>query len=135
MPHLIIEYSANLSHDADMPALMRRLADAAVSTGVFPLAGIRVRCYRIEEYFVADGHPQNAFLHLMVRIGHGRDLATRRNAGEAIFSALCDFFASVMAKRPLALSLEIDEIHSDLNFKHGNLREHLAAHRGDGVRA
>ena len=127
MPHLVIEYSANLATDIDRQALMARLAEAAVATGVFPLAGVRVRCHPVEEYRVADGHPDNAFLHLMVRIGHGRDLATRRGAGEAIFAALEEFLAPVFARRPFALSMEMDEIHPDLNFKTGNLRDYLVA--------
>lgn len=135
MPHLVIEYSANLAPDFAAPALMERLAGAAVKTGIFPLAGVRVRLHKVADYRIADGHPDNAFLHLNLRIGHGRDLATRRQAGEAIFAALTDFFAAVEARRPLALSMEISEIDPDLNFKKGNLREHMAARKPETVKA
>ncbi len=135
MPHLIVEYSANLASDLDRAGLMKRLAEAAVATGAFPLAGVRVRCHCLEEYRIADGHPDNAFLHLHVRIGHGRDLATRRQAGEAIFAALCDFLAPLYANRPLALSMEISEIDPDLNFKQGNLRDHMKTRGAETIKA
>jgi 5-carboxymethyl-2-hydroxymuconate isomerase len=129
MPHLILEYSANLASEIDAPQLMERLARAAASTGVFPLAGIRVRCHPVEEYYVADGHADNAFLHLLIRLGHGRDVETRKRAGQVVFDALCDHLAPIYARRPLAISMEIVEIHPDLNFKQGNLRDYLKMRR------
>lgn len=125
MPHLLIEYSANLAPALDVPQLMARLADAAVATGVFPLAGIRVRCHPVEQYRIADGHPDNGFVHVMVRIGHGRSVEVRRKAGEALFAALTDALGPLYERGPLALSMEIEEIHPDLNFKQGNLRDYL----------
>lgn len=127
MPHLIVEYSTNLAGNFHRPALAKRLADAAVATGAFPLAGIRVRFHPVEDYRIADGHPDNAFLHLMVRMDHGRDRDARKAAGQAIFDALCGFFADVEKRRPLALSMEMAEIDPDLNFKRGNLREYIKA--------
>ena len=43
MPHIQIDYSPNLDQRLDVAGLCRVLRDAAVSTGVLPLAGIRVR--------------------------------------------------------------------------------------------
>lgn len=127
MPHLIVEYSSNLERDMDVASLMKVLADTAVGTGVFPLGGVRVRCHPSTNYRIADGHPDNAFVHLMLRIGHGRDLEKRKRAGQAIFDALTDALAPVMARRPLALSTEIVEINPDTTWKKGNLRDHMRA--------
>lgn len=127
MPHLILEYSSNLERDIDITSLMKVLADTAVGTGVFPLGGVRVRCHPSTHYRIADGDPDNAFLHLMLRIGHGRELEKRKRAGQAIFDALTDALAPVMARRPLALSAEIVEINPDTTWKKGNLRDHMRA--------
>jgi 5-carboxymethyl-2-hydroxymuconate isomerase len=127
MPHLIVEYSANFAADVDPPKLAKHLADAAVETGVFPVAGVRVRFHPVEDYRIADGHPDNAFLHLMIRMGHGRDLDTRKRAGEAIFKALCGYFDAAFGRRPMGLSMEMVEIHPDLNFKQNNMRDYIKA--------
>ena len=127
MPHLILEYSSNLESNVDIPALMTLLADTAVGTGVFPVGGVRVRCHPSTNYRIADGHPDNMFLHLTLRIGHGRDLEKRQRAGQAVFDALVDGLASVMARKPLALSQEIVEIDPDTTWKKGNLRDHMRA--------
>jgi 5-carboxymethyl-2-hydroxymuconate isomerase len=127
MPHLIMEYSANLDDAIDLRHLVKTLHAAALETGVFPIGGIRVRVARRDVYLIADGYPENAFIHLTARIGEGRDLATKRKAGEAIFAALCDALAPVFAKRGLGISFDIVEIASAVSFKQNNLHEHVAA--------
>ena len=131
MPHLVIEHSANLEGRVDLPALVRHLHEAALATGVFPEKGIRTRTERRDLYRIADGHPDNAFLHLVLRIGHGRDLGTLARAGDAVFGALCDFLADDQAANPLALSCEVQEIHPELTWKKNNLPEWIEKRSGE----
>ena len=63
MPHLTIEYSANLDGELDLPALIETLHTTAVGIDAFPLAGMRTRAARREHFRVADGHADNAFIH------------------------------------------------------------------------
>lgn len=125
MPHFIVEYSSNLDQQVDLPQLGRTLRDSAVATGVFPLGGIRVRMYRADVYEIADGRPDAAFVHIMLRIGKGRDLKTRMDAGEAVFTDITDFFANQFDERPFALSFEIVEIDADTTFKKNNIHQYL----------
>ncbi len=138
MPHLILEHSANLGSRVDLPALARVLHEAARATGVFPAKGIRTRTAAREICLVADGHPDNAFVHLLLRIGHGRDFETRKRAGDAIFHALCEFMKSAQARHPIALSCEIQEIHPELTWKKNNLPEWIAKRKeeedGGGIK-
>jgi len=121
MPHLIIEYSANLEQRLDLNGLMETLHESAIATGVFPRKGVRTRAVRREQYLIADHHPDNAFIHLVARIGHGRPLALRIATGETLFKVLCDALQGVYDTSPLAISFEIQEIDPDLNFKKNNL--------------
>ena len=129
MPHLIVEYSANLDALVDIDRLLADLHYAAASTGVFPLGGIRTRVARRDHYRIADGHADNAFVHVTARIRHGRPLELRRQAGTALFDALCTHLASVYETTPLGLSLEIQEIDPDTSFKQNNLHEHVEARK------
>jgi 5-carboxymethyl-2-hydroxymuconate isomerase len=131
MPHVIIECSANLRDRVDMDALVSRTHEAALNTGVFPLAGLRTRVAERTLYRIADGDPANAFAHVTVRIGHGRDDATKRRAAEAIFASVCETLDAAFATTPLAISLELQEIDPDYSYKRNNLHERLhrdAAH-------
>jgi 5-carboxymethyl-2-hydroxymuconate isomerase len=125
MPHFIIEYSRNLDGELRFHALFRELRAAALETGIFPLAGIRFRAYACHSYLIADGDPENAFVHLTLKLGHGRSIAVRRAAGEKLFDALTRALDPIFQKRPLAISFEMRELDPDLSFKKNNLHQKL----------
>ena len=82
MPHLIVEYSANLENDVDIDALLGALHAAAIKTGVFPLGGCRTRAARRDHYVISNDAPENAFVHLIARIGAGRSVETKKGRGQ-----------------------------------------------------
>jgi len=125
MPHLNIEYSANLEQLLDIQGLVDRIHETALETGIFPLGGVRTRAEARKYYRIANGDPRAGYIHMMVRIGSGRDLETRRSAGERIFAALCDFTEDLYRSRPLALSFAIHEIPPDTAWRKNNLHELL----------
>ncbi|MEM5311372.1 5-carboxymethyl-2-hydroxymuconate Delta-isomerase [Paraburkholderia sp. JHI869] len=131
MPHLTLEYSANLSDASSIGQLCETLAhvlDAQRDENgarVYPRGGIRTRALRCEQYFVADGNPGNAFLHGCLKIGAGRSQAVRRATGEALFDAIKQCFAQAFASHGLALSLEIVEFSEEGAWKHNNLHARL----------
>jgi 5-carboxymethyl-2-hydroxymuconate isomerase len=129
MPHIIVEYSANLKDRMDLQRLLDRLHATAIETGVFPIGGTRTRAAERTDYRLADGHAENAFVHVAMRIGQGRDVATRKMAGQAVFDALCVELQAVYAAGPLGLSLDIDEIESETSFKQNNMHAYVQARR------
>lgn len=131
MPHIWIEYSANLASDLDLPHAMKTLQDAAIDDGsVFPLAGARTRAVRVDDYRIVDGHPDNAFIHVLLKVGHGRSSDERKVLAERTFAALQTLTAPIMQRRPLGLSLQVEEADPILNLKANNYREHLAKRTG-----
>ena len=135
MPHLIVEYSANIEREIALDELLDKLHARALETGVFPLGGLRVRAHRADHYRIADKSPENGFVHVTALIGHGRALDVQQRAGEQLFETLTAHLAQLYAKRPLAISLNIQEFHPVLNFKKNNLHEHVqkrAKHAGAG---
>lgn len=125
MAHIVIEYSAGLRGRLDVPELLGTVHQAALATGVFPIGGIRTRAYAAEHYVIADGDPHNAFVHLSLKVGHGRDLETRKRACEAIFEAACRYLAPIFEAVPLGISLEMQEIDPVLSFKKNNLHDYV----------
>lgn len=125
MAHIVIEYSANLHGQLDFPGFLRAVHEAALATGVFPIGGIRTRAYEAQHYVIADAHPDNAFVHISLRVGHGRDLDTRQRACEAIFAAAVEQLAGLYERLPLGIALEMQEIDPALSFKKNNLHEYV----------
>lgn len=127
MPHVIVEYSANIRGKIEPEELVKRVHEAALRTGVFPIGGIRTRAAERSCYRVADGDPDNAFVHVVLRIRHGRDLETRRRAGEEVFREVCVYMEPLFERSPLGISLEVQEIDPEVSFKKNNLHEYVSA--------
>ena len=127
MPHLIIEYSANIEDRIDLPGLIDKLHNAAAETGVFPLKGIRTRAARREYYRIADGHADNGFVHVVTRIRHGRPMDVRKKACATLFDVLCTHLEDHYDNAPIGISFEMQEIDPVLSFKKNNLNEYIEA--------
>jgi len=127
MPHFRIEYSTNLDAQVDMAKVVEIVRKAAVQTGIFPLGGIRVRAVRCEHYAIGDGNPEFAFLDMVLRLGEGRDLQTRKTAGEHIFRALSACLDPVFAKGKFALSFDMQINDKETSWKRNNIHEALKA--------
>ena len=125
MPHFTIEYSGNLDRYVDMGAVVELVRKSAVETGIFPLGGIRVRAVRCEHYAIADGRKSLSFLDMVLRLGEGRDLATRKKAGEHIFKVLSAHLDPVFAKEKFALSFDMQINDKETSWKRNNIHDAL----------
>jgi 5-carboxymethyl-2-hydroxymuconate isomerase len=125
MPHFTLEYSANLDARVDMGKVVEVVRKAAIETGIFPIGGTRVRAVRCEHYAIADGNPEHGFIAMLLRIGEGRDLATRQKAGEQVFKALSSYLDPVFANSNFALSFDIQINDKNMSWKRNNIHEAL----------
>lgn len=132
MPHLTLEYSANLADAESISRLCNTLAQCLAEQRdneqrVFPPGGIRVRALRCEHYCIADGRADAAFLHANLKIAAGRSDATKKATGDALFALIKRHFANEFEQSGLALSLEINEFSEAGTWKHNNLHARLKA--------
>src|SRR5215471_8052236 len=132
MPHFTIEYSANLDDRVDISALCEVVRKAAVETGIFPLGGIRVRAIKCEHYAIADGRKDFAFLDMVLRLGEGRDLSTRKKAGEHVFNALSRHLDPVFAASKFALSFDMQINDNETSWKRNNIHDALKVEAAHG---
>jgi 5-carboxymethyl-2-hydroxymuconate isomerase len=130
LPHLIVEYSANIEDRIALDELLDKLHTCALGTGVFPIGGLRVRAHKAEHYRIADKAPENGFVHVTAIIGHGRALDVQQRAGEELFATLSAHLEGLYARSPLAISLNVQEFHPVLNFKKNNLHEYVKKRGG-----
>ena len=132
MPHFTIEYSANIDVLVDMDDVVEVVRKAAIETGIFPLGGIRVRAIKCEHYAIADGRHNYGFLDMVLRLGEGRDLATRKQAGEHIFKALSAYLDPVFAGSKFALSFDMQINDKETSWKRNNIHDVLTAEAAHG---
>lgn len=126
MPHLTIQYSANLESTISLPDFCDALYQIMLDSGVFPLAGIRVRAFRADHVVIADKQADNAYIDMVLRMGEGRTAEDREAVGEAIMDCAAARCGELMEQPHFALSLEIVEISRQFSWKKNTMHARLA---------
>lgn len=125
MPHLTIQHSMHIA-TGPMTQLCEVLLGVMVETGLYPIGGIRVRAIACPAVAIADQHPDNAFVDMILRIGTGRSEADKKMTGDRLMACAEKFFSDKLAHPHFALSLEIIEIDPVFSWKtnsmHGRLK-------------
>jgi len=125
MPHIVIEYSANLERFADMRAVVDGVHQAVLATGAFEIGAIRTRAARRDIFRVADGDPDNAFVHVELRIGPGREIAVQQAVSAAVMRVLQKETEAYARSCGLGLSVEIRQIDNASAVRVNNLHERM----------
>ncbi|MFD1706464.1 5-carboxymethyl-2-hydroxymuconate Delta-isomerase [Siminovitchia sediminis] len=121
MPHVIVEYTDNIKKEARIKSLLKKINESMIdSNGVFPVGGIRSRAIELNDYVVADGTEDDAFVHVALKIGAGRSEEDLKQACDKLFEVVKEHFADLYEKRTLALSMEIEEF-SRPTYKQNNI--------------
>lgn len=122
MAHFILEYTANLAAEGDIPGLLRAVNRTLIAQdGVFPTGGIRSRAIELGQWCMADDAADYAFAHATLKIGGGRGAAVVQAAADAVFATMKVHFAELYARRYLALSMELHEFDERGTWKHNNV--------------
>jgi len=83
MPHISVEYSANLANAVDFPALAKDLHETIATVAGGRAGGCKSRFVRHDDYYIADGTPHYAMLHAEISLLSGRAPETKRELSEA----------------------------------------------------
>ena len=108
MPHLTLEYTANL--DFDVQPLFARLHAELVATGAINLKGLKSRAVQHREYRIADGNPDYAFVHVNLLIREGRSPEVQRDIARRVMAVLKETFGDRFETGHLSLSVDIKEM-------------------------
>src|SRR5512143_1504089 len=117
MPHLVLEYSANVPDPPDFDRVLERLHRAMTTAGPFDLANVKSRVARRDGFRVADGAPGRAFVHLSVAVLAGREGETLRATANALLAVLQESFSRAHADGRCDITVEVREMQRDLYLK------------------
>jgi 5-carboxymethyl-2-hydroxymuconate isomerase len=119
MPHLTLEYTANL--DFDVQRLLARLHSELAATGAISLKGLKSRAVRHGEYRIADGNPQYAFVHVNLLIREGRPLDVQEDIARRTMAVLQEMFGDRFQNNLLSLSVDIKEMRQGMSLTSHNI--------------
>jgi 5-carboxymethyl-2-hydroxymuconate isomerase len=122
MPHIIVEYSANLEPALDPQALVDALHRTAIDLGIAEAPAVRTRAERRDVFRVGDGNPANGFVHVVARLRIGRPKEKRKALGEALLAVLNRELDAAFKAHPIAVTVEIHEI-DHMTFRRNTVRE------------
>lgn len=90
MPHLTVDYTANLA--PTRPAdLLPRLNRCLVDSGLFAEADIKSRAVRLDDWCIGTADPASeprAFVHARLAVLRGRATGVRRRVAESLLATL-----------------------------------------------
>jgi 5-carboxymethyl-2-hydroxymuconate isomerase len=122
MAHAVVEWTANLEGQVNIRELLELVAaEMRDSGGVFPWGGIRVRAIRLDDYVIADGKADDAFINITIIMGAGRSAEFKKEFFTRLFDRVKALLAPVFDARFLALSMYVEEADEAGSYKHNNI--------------
>ena len=116
MPHIMIEYSANIAEHHDVDALVSAVHNAAIGHGLPPVDGLRTRAAVRDHFRIA----------IAIRIGPGRDAATKTGFIETVLDAAESQLDAEFGPLAIAWSIELNEIDANFRINRNHVRTRLA---------
>lgn len=109
MPHIQIDYTANLADAVKDRRLVDRVDQAAIDTGIFPVWGTRTFGRVLSDYRVGNAQAGNGFVNVTVRIR------------QALFDAMLQAMGPLFAHHRLGCQLEVTEFDAEVSIYQNNL--------------
>ena len=125
MPHITIEYSANVAEHHDIDELVAAVHEAALAHGLADVTGLRTRAAERAHYRAMSGDPSFAFVAIHSRIGPGREQDDKRSFIEQVLDAA----EGALDGTPLAIawSIELTELDPELRINRNHVRAAMEA--------
>jgi 5-carboxymethyl-2-hydroxymuconate isomerase len=116
MPHIIIEHSQNAELTQPAAKVLETLHSKLASFPTIEFSGIKSRIIKHEDFRLADGATDAAFVHVQLALMTGRDVALRQEIGRGLMELLPELFRHVRAGSEVRLSVEVREMLRETYF-------------------
>lgn len=116
MPQLTLEYTGNIDR-IDFTALFGALHDVLATLGGVRIQNCKSRAIRLAEFHIAEGAPEEAFVHLRASVLDGRTVEWRQHLGERLLEVLKTHYAPAAAHFRLQITVHMAEIERRSYFK------------------
>ncbi|MBB3302773.1 5-carboxymethyl-2-hydroxymuconate isomerase [Rhizobium sp. BK077] len=114
MPHIVIEYSEGAGRRMDVPALVKAVHRSVRESGAVKPNAVRTFAREATHSLVADEHPDNQFLQIILRIAPGRTPDEKRAILQTVYDAADGVVRPALDEGRCALRADL--IQSDPDF-------------------
>ena len=117
MPHLVANYSANLT-ELDQQTLLSSVNSALIETDLFSPNDVKSRIFKDDTFLIGMGESQDAYIHLKLYLLSGRTEVQKQNLGKVLLAILEQkAYLPVENRLPLQLCVEVIDMPSEYYFK------------------
>jgi 5-carboxymethyl-2-hydroxymuconate isomerase len=114
MPHIIIDYSRGASEAVDIEAMVRAVHREVRDGGLVKPAAVRTLAREATVSLVADEHPLNHFIQIILRVAPGRESAVKKQLLQSVFETARDVAEVALVEGRIGLRVDLYE--SDPEF-------------------
>jgi 5-carboxymethyl-2-hydroxymuconate isomerase len=119
MPQLTLEYTNNL--EFDVQDVLACLHSELIATGAINLKGLKSRAVCQNDYRIADGNPEYAFVHVNLLIREGRPIEVQKDLSQRVMKVLEDNLGHRFENTYLSLSVDIKEMRDGIALTYHNI--------------
>jgi 5-carboxymethyl-2-hydroxymuconate isomerase len=116
VPHIILETTADLPENADLPDILEALVATLSAQETVVPASIKAYHGLRSNWAMGDGAPAG-FAHCTVEILSGRPPELRQKIAQAIFATLKSHFVASLEAGEVSLTLEIRDMDRETYLK------------------
>jgi 5-carboxymethyl-2-hydroxymuconate isomerase len=119
MPHVILEYTANLGAQVNAPELLHQLYEVMLTHADCRVEDLKLRAMRQDIFIAGDELPDKAYVYAAVRFLAGRSPELKKALGDALLQTLSDYFAKGPGPLRPQVCVELIDIDPACYFKTG----------------
>lgn len=117
MPQITLHYTANITSSVHFDEMFLKIHRILNETGGVDIGNCKSRALRFEDYFIGEGKPEKAFVHLDVALLEGRSDEVKSELGNEILEYLKSAYGTAIKQTDLQITVEIRDIPKRYYFK------------------
>lgn len=113
MPHLSLEYSANLLEKTHLLDLLKKcniLLAEHLPTDINSCVSRTIEC---DQYYIGEGQSNSAFIHISLKVKSGRTFATLQKTCAALLAVIREYCQESYRQLNLKISIDIVELQNN----------------------
>ncbi len=118
MPQITLQYTANINQKINYKAMFAEIHGILSDIGKINIGNCKSRAVKLDEYYIAQGEKDNAFIHLEVKFMEGRPDELKQDLGRQILDVLIKFYGKSIDKCSLQVTVEILDLKRNSYFKY-----------------
>jgi 5-carboxymethyl-2-hydroxymuconate isomerase len=111
MPHCILEYTDNITDQLRWTDIFKEIHTILTTTGEWNNADIKSRAIELNNYYIGDGAPNQAFVSLCIQILSGRSDSLKKSVSENCLKALANHFPLTFKDLQTSITVQVVDIH------------------------